>query len=127
MLPLSKTMTDFFSQGETKLYLNKSGSVTLDSAGEGTVELSVGALERWKITILNTSGNSTAQPKLTVLRKTDSRQLDYTVTGNGDTSSADIELRQGEAIQAVYTGGTAGAIMTFSITGDIYLRGRRGY
>lgn len=112
---------------ETRLALDKNDRVTLNASGTGTIEFRAGVNERWKITLLNTTGNSTVQPKCKVVRTSNGRQLDYTVTGNGDASNTDIEIRQGDGIRAEYTSGTSGAVMEFHVEGDLFVKGRRGY
>lgn len=94
-------------------------SVTLDANGKGTVFLGPGrAGTRWQVTRYTTSGNSTAQPALSVSRATFGL-IDTTVNGNADVSEwvTPVSLWSGETLRFDYTGGTPGAVMTVYLEG----------
>lgn len=115
---------------ETEYRLETSAQVTIAANGTGSI-LNVGPVqqsERWAIKFL--SANGTARAKLQVIRGNTfdaSRQLDVTNRADGDSSNTDIDLRSGETISFWWTGGTSGAIMTCSVSGSRYVRGRRAY
>lgn len=113
---------------ETKYQLLKHdpNGVVLDANGAGAIEYVCGANQRWVIKLMNTKGNSSTEPVHRVLRRSDGSQLDFTESGNGDTSNTDVEIRSSDGVRAEYTGGTPGARMTFSIEGDLFVKGMRG-
>lgn len=115
---------------ETEYRLETSARATIAADGTGS-QTNIGPVqqnERWKITFLSASG--TANAKLQVMRGNSydpSRQLDTTTKAVADSSNTDIELRAGETISFWWTGGTSGAQMTCSISGQRYAKGRRAY
>lgn len=84
--------------------------------------------ERWEINFLGASGPFNA--KLQVIRGNSfnpARQLDVTNTASGDSSNTDIKLKANDPISFWWTKGTNGAIMTCSISGARFVKGRRAY
>lgn len=113
---------------ETPLALNSNITAVFDANGDAVGEILVGPNQRWEVTLLNTNTTSTSQTRLTVYRgPVESTQVDFSRTGNGDTSNTDIKLQQGEKLSAKWTGGTPGAQATLNIQGTVFERGNRGY
>lgn len=115
---------------ETEYRLETSARVVLGAGGTGSV-LGIGPAqqsERWVIKFL--SANGTARAKLQVMRGNTfdaSRQVDVTNRADGDSSNTDVPLAAGETISFWWTGGTAGAVMTCSVSGSRFVKGRRAY
>lgn len=100
-------------------------STTLDSNGRG--ELRFGPTvygARWRIDRMTTNGNATTNPECNVYRggEADTSLIDTTTTGNGDVSETNLELRDGEFITVVWSGGNSGAVMSFRVEGELYGR-----
>lgn len=115
---------------ETEYALETAAQVTLDASGSGQVT-NVGPTqqsERWEVRGFSASGANSA--RLQVMRGnsfTPNRQLDLTDRADGDTSETDINLRSGESISFWWTNGVAGTVMTCTIRGSRFLKGRRAY
>ena len=115
---------------ETEYRLEYSVQTTLDGTGRGFVQ-NVGpsmANERWQISIFSASGPSVA--KLQIFRGNSpdgTKQIDVTVRADNDTSPNDTPLRNGEVLSFLWTGGTAGAVMSCRIEGTRYVKGQRAY
>jgi hypothetical protein len=113
---------------ETKLALRETLRATFGSNGEATGSISVGPNQRWQVTLMNTRTSSSVQTHVTVYRgAVGGPRLDFSRTGNDDTSNTDFELQQGENLVAHWTGGTVGASAQLDIEGSKYLKGQRGY
>ena len=113
---------------ETELVLSFTINAMFDVNGVASGEAQVGPNRRWKITLLNTRTTSTTQTQVTVYRNTiGGQQLDFSRTGNGDTSNTDIPLAQGEKLAVEWTGGASGTIASLDVEGIEYLRGQRAY
>lgn len=114
---------------ETELLLTSTINATFDANGNAVASIGVGPNRRWVITLLNTRTTSTTQTRHWVRRNTPStgQQLDFSRTGNGDTSSTSIELKSGEKLIAEWTGGTPGALASLDFEGTEYLKGQRAY
>jgi hypothetical protein len=113
---------------ETELALAETLRGTFDASGIAVGSIQVGPNQRWKVTLMNTSTTSTSQTRCTVYRGLlNGQQLDFSRTGNADTSNTDIELQQGEKLVVEWTGGTVGTTAALDIEGKKYLKGRRGY
>lgn len=114
---------------ETEYRLDESRTVTIAANGVGVVS-GVGptkAGERWEIT--NTSVSATGRCEFASYRgnaAVANRQIDFTFTGDGDSSDTVISLRPQETVTFAFTG-TAGIIGTVVITGTRYVPGRRAY
>ena len=110
---------------ETSYQLLRSVSGTFVTATL-TLELRNGGLTQWRVKLMNTSTTSTTSTKCTVYRGA-RNQIDFTRSGNGDTSVADVNISPGEFLTIVYANGSIGAIATFTIEGEEVARGRRAY
>jgi hypothetical protein len=55
------------------------------------------------------------------------RQLDITDRADSDSSETELRLRSGETISFWWTRGTVGAVMTCTVRGSRFVKGRRGY
>lgn len=114
---------------ETEYRLEESRSVTIGANGVGQI-LSIGPArpsERW--VIRNTSVSSTSATTFADYYGREinaSRQIDFTVQGQGDSSDTVIPLAPQEVISCQFTG-TAGVIGTVVFTGSRYVPGRRAY
>jgi hypothetical protein len=100
--------------------LNTSGTVTLDAAGAGTVDLQVPTLQTWRVTKLAVRVSSnTLEP--TAIVYVDSAApgniLGSTYTGSGDSSNEDQVLMPGQRLLCAWTGGDVGAQATLSVFG----------
>jgi hypothetical protein len=112
--------------------LNTSGSVTLNAAGAGTVQLGPQAAETWQLASAGVFVSGTFPPFPVALIYAGSAVsagnfVDGTYTGNNNNTGkvAGAVIFPGQAVFAVWTGGTAGAIATLSIYGT-RTRGYRG-
>jgi hypothetical protein len=113
--------------------LNTSGSVTLDPSGAGTVELGPQAAETWQLSSagITVPAASLSQPPTCQVyigsSPTPGNFVDGTYTGqlNNTGKVAGAVIFPGQAIFAVFSGGTAGTIATLSIYGT-RTRGYRG-
>ena len=96
------------------------GTVTIDSAGNGTLRFGPSKYgERWIISRLTTNGN-TASGLLTIYRgPIGSQMLDLSKYPNKDISETTLDLKSGETITVHYTTCTPGALMTFYVEGEI--------
>lgn len=114
---------------DTTLALLKSATATFVAGGIATAELRNNGLSRWHIKLINVTTASSTQTRCTVYRGevNPRNQLDYTKTGNGDTSPTDITVQPGEYVTVQWTFGTVGAIAVVRIEGEEILRGRRAY
>lgn len=113
---------------ETELALAQTLNSTFDASGVAAASIQVGPNQRWKVTLMNSRTTSSTQTRCTVYRGAiGQRQLDFSRTGNQDTSPTDIELQQGETLSVQWTGGTPGAVASLDIEGKVYLAGKRGY
>lgn len=115
---------------ETEYDLERFVQVTLDSNGAGNVT-NVGPTqhgERWEINGFSATG--TMNSRLQVMRGnsfTAARQLDLTDRAIGDSSDTDLKLMAGESISFWWTNGVAGSVMTCTIRGSRFVKGRRAY
>lgn len=114
---------------ETEYRLEVSRSVTFNGSGIGQI-LSIGPVgpgERWVIN--NTSVSATVACTFADYYGREinaSRQIDYTVQGQGDSSDTKIPLAPQEVISCEFQG-AAGGIGTVVFTGSRYVPGRRAY
>lgn len=115
---------------ETEYALDKFVQTTLDSSGAGNVA-NIGPTqhgERWEITGFSANGASSA--RLQVMRGnsfTAARQLDVTVRADADSSETDVKLMSNESLSFWWTAGVAGTVMTCTIRGSRFVKGRRAY
>lgn len=112
---------------ETPLVLLETLNATFDANGVAQASITVGAHDRWEIRLFNTRTTSSTQTRVTVYRGLFATQLDFSRTGNADTSNTDIKLQQGETLSVEWTGGSVGAVASLDIEGTRYQKGRRGY
>lgn len=113
---------------ETQIALLETLNATFDASGIAQATTQVGVNQRWVIELLSITTTSSSQTKCIVYRgRIGGAQLDYSVTGNGDTSNTHIELRQGETLAVQWTGGTAGSSAQMNVEGSKFIRGLRGY
>lgn len=114
---------------ETESLLSKSGTVTLDGSGNGTIDFSVDhAWQRWEIDSINvkTSQASTQTPYPTAevfagpIAAAFSEGASW--TGNQDTFSGRVDLDAGTDLHIVWTGGVPGSIATARLHGKKYSR-----
>lgn len=103
--------------------LDSFATVTINSAGVGTVSIPVPRGERWHVTrytvLTNQSPTATVMPIATlyVNQVSDAYAVDSTYTGARDAGDGDIWLEGGETLLCQWTGGIAATIATLSIVG----------
>lgn len=116
-------------RAETRTQLILSQSAVFAADGTASVTFLNGTTATWNVKLMNTTTTSTTQTKCSVYRGdiNAGNQIDYTNTGNGDTSPVDAIYRVGDKITVRWTGGTPGAIATFRLEGDVVQVGRRAY
>lgn len=116
------------AQVETELALLKTLRGTFNASGIAEASAQVPANTRWKIRLFSTTTTSTRQTTCTIRRgSVDGPQLDFSVTGNGDTSSTDIDMGQNQTLYVRWTNGTTSANASLNVEGSEYIKGRRGY
>ena len=103
-------------------YLTASAAVTLDGAGAGSVQVGpTQHAESWTVTgMAVVTSTAAAQPQARVYLGTVSPAalVNGTYGGSFDTSSNDqVELAAGQFLICEWTGGDAGALATFVVTG----------
>lgn len=105
--------------------LNTSASVTLDSNGNGTVQLTVPIGVTWNLTVAAVSTSTAVlNPTCSIYMgptPTPDNLIDATYTGNQDATGkvAGFPLTKGQSIWAVWTGGDVGAVATLSLFGSV--------
>lgn len=101
--------------------LYETGSATADATGVATVRLQpLRAFETWHITRMMISSTSTTLvPTLKVYRGSinPSQLIDGTYTGTLNQSDTSVDVPNGEAIIAQWTGATPGSTCVFTIQG----------
>jgi hypothetical protein len=105
--------------------LNTSGSVTLNASGAGTVQLGPQAAETWQLAsagITVPSASLSSPPACSIYAgssPTPGYFVDGTYTGmlNNTGKVNGIMIFPGQAVYAVFSGGTAGNIATLSVFG----------
>jgi hypothetical protein len=110
--------------------LKKSGQVTLDGSGNGTVTLTpYNARQRWEVDQVvvstNQSATSTPVPVAEVfVNATSSRGNSEggTSSGSQDTLSGLINVGSVDQLSIVWTGGISGSVATAIVTGQFYTR-----
>lgn len=110
--------------------LKKSGTVTLDSSGNGTVTFSTdNAWQRWEVTgvVVKTSQAATTTPVPTAevfvnATSSEANSEGKTESGNNDTFAGLTEVGPVDNLSVVWTGGIAGTVATAVITGTTYQR-----
>ncbi len=104
--------------------LETAANATFNALGVASVSVGPGRANlHWKVTRLVTSTTSTAvvQPQLRVYRnvETPSTLVDSTYSGNSATSETNLDVRVGERLLFVWSGGTTDAIATIVISGEV--------
>src|SRR5688572_23052667 len=103
--------------------LDRTASVTLDASGTGTLAFSPERYgERWEVSRISTFGISALNPVLRVYRgAAGGALLDYTKRGNSAISENNppIDLKAGDTLTCVFSGGTSGAEMSIHLEGEI--------
>lgn len=113
---------------ETETMLNVRISAIFDGSGIANGMITVGPNQRWVVRLFNTNSDSANQTHCTIYRgSVGGTQLDFTRTGNGDSSNTTVDLRQNEMISVQWEGGTPGATANLDIEGTVYQKGRRAY
>jgi len=96
--------------------------VTLDSNGSGTVTAGPGAArERWSISNISVNSDSALVPQVLIYRNSAIKSNFVTGSFSGQLdvdSSSNIQLRPGEKVVAVWSGGTPGATATVRFEGE---------
>ena len=113
--------------------LNTSGSVTLNASGAGTVQLGPQAAETWQLASAGVTvpSASLSSPPTIIIYAGSSPTPGYFVDGsyNGQLNNtgkvSGITIFPGQAVFAVFSGGTPGNIATLSVFGT-RTRGYRG-
>lgn len=114
---------------ETEYRLEESRSVTIDASGVGSMT-GIGPArpgERWEIK--NTSVSATGRCTFADYRGNEvnaSRQIDFTNTGDGDSSDTVIKLNPQETVSFAFRG-AEGTIGTVVFAGSRFVPGRRSY
>lgn len=114
---------------ETEYRLEVSRSVTIAANGVGSAS-GIGPEkpgERWEIK--NTSVSATARCTFADYRGNAivaNRQIDFTSTGDGDSSDTVISLNPQETLSFAFRG-IAGTVGTVVFTGSRFVPGRRSY
>jgi hypothetical protein len=102
--------------------LHSSASATANAQGIATATIGPGrATERWYITRLTVSSNSTVLvPTARVYRAvvSTSTLIDGTHTGTLDHSDTNLKLQPGENILAQWTGADVNSVCTFVVEGE---------
>ncbi len=77
---------------------------------------------RWNVDLMVVSATSTLESECKVYRNVEqpTAMLDNTRTGNQDVSDCNIDVRPGETLVVVWTGGTPGALATVVVNGTLY-------
>ena len=114
---------------ETRYQLDKSSAAAFDANGVATVVIANNGVSRWVVKLLNVNTSSGTQTRCTVYRgeATSRNQVDFTRSGNGDTSPTDWVVNPGEYLTARWTFGVPGTFATFRVEGDDMVKGRRAY
>jgi hypothetical protein len=110
--------------------LKKSGTVTLDSSGNGTVAFTCdNAWQRWEVTgiVVKTDQASTTIPvpiAEVFVNSTSSpaNSEGATSSGNGDTFAGLTEVGHADTLNVAWSGGVAGSVATAILTGTTYQR-----
>lgn len=100
--------------------LYETGTATALADGTATVRLQpLRAFERWNITRMSVNSSSTLIPTLKVYRGSinPSSLIDGTYSGALNQSDTNIDLHNGVAIIAVFSGATVGSTCTFTVQG----------
>lgn len=109
----------------TRWQLNIGKSVTLNSAGNGTVTITPPRTERWHIqriaVVTNQASTVTTMPIASVYVDSiaDANLLDSTYTGARDGGDFDIWLQPAQPIIGQWTSGVASSIATLSLFGEV--------
>lgn len=114
----------------TEYTLDSQYTVVIDANGEGWID-TVGPAqygEEWEITATQclVTGSS-SESRLQVYRNGRHQIVEGTYSGNQDNSDTRFKLRSGERLAYHFTGATAGAIATITVSGSRTVAGRRGY
>lgn len=117
---------------EVESILKKTGQVTLDSNGNGTIIFDPdSANQRWEIhnVVVSTNQSSTTTPYPTAeifigSPTSPGNSKGATWTGNQDTFSGDVPMNAAEEMFVVFTGGVVGSVAFARVTGFKYTRVR---
>lgn len=105
-----------------RIPLETSGSGRFNAAGRASVSLGPGVWgSKWTVERYVVSSDSTDETECSLYKnvETNTALLDNTPNGNDDTStSGDIEIRAGETLLFVWTGGTTNANVTVTLSGQ---------
>lgn len=114
----------------TTYVLSDSRRATFDATGTATT-LPFGPVqqqESWVIDRYSVSANNACVCRVYRTSVSPNNQIDYTVKGNGDTSSqGPVTLAAGQQLVVQWTGGTPGDVGTFAFEGTRMLSGDYGY
>jgi hypothetical protein len=107
--------------GDSPLF--KPGTVTLNAAGDGQVEIGpVPVSQIWQIELYAVfcTGANNPMPTCTIYRNgvTPQNRVEGTYVGAEDSSPVSLTLRGGETLIAVWRGGVAGSQATFTVQGN---------
>lgn len=105
-----------------QLPFDRPASTTLTAAGYGYCTITCPSGVMWTVKTQTVSINSspTVQPTVRIYRDSSpnpAKTLEGTYAGNFDASNTEVTLLAGQALTAEWTGGPAGAIATYYITG----------
>jgi hypothetical protein len=108
----------------TAIALDRTRTAVFDAAGVARVTVFPDrSRDVWEVTRYQVTTTSTAGTECTVYRGSEhsGAQVDFTRTGNGDTSEQfhPVRVDFGQPLVFVWIGGTPGAVATVSILGTV--------
>ena len=114
---------------DTKLALSKYASINANAIGVATLQLGpVANGESWHVNKMTVTSTSSVQPTVKIYRGNVSNAfIDFTLTGQGDVSETDVDVRNLEFLTAQFVGADPGSSCTWLVEGDLILQGRRAY
>ncbi len=119
--------------GYTRFDLIQYFEATFDSTGVARLQFGPSTpFSVWHITSIMTTEKAPGGDTGIVLKlyrgtTAESGLQDGTYTAEFDFSDCDYTIKVGEQIYCVWTPGTQGNVMSLRISGDLYVRGNRGY